>query len=316
MKKILFGLLVILLAIILSVYILIPASLKVSNVIIVNCTINGTNRYLLDMAGWYKWWPGEDTKKTSLPDANTSFIYKGFSYRILRPLYNGFEMLAEHDGRKIKSVLHDFALSKDSVAIQWQYTIKTSLNPFTRWQQYRQAESMKINMGDLLVHLQAFLVKRVNVYGIDIQEIFARDTTLIATTQDYEAYPEVIKIYALIGKLKKHVIAEKAIQTNYPMLHVRKRDDGRFEAMVAIPINRPLPENRDMFNKRFVPWKTLVAETKGGVHTVGQAYKKMALFVEDYQRIPMAIPFELLITDRSIEPDTLKWVSVICQPVS
>jgi hypothetical protein len=57
-------------------------------------------------------------------------------------------------------------------------------------------------------------------------------------------------------------------------------------------------------------------EVKGGFLTIDAAYKELQLFIEDYQRTSMAIPFESLITDRRIEQDTMKWISIICQPVS
>jgi hypothetical protein len=37
--------------------------------------------------------------------------------------------------------------------------------------------------------------------------------------------------------------------------------------------------------------------------------------MSDYQQTAMAIPFESLVTDRSREPDTLKWITNIYVPV-
>ena len=84
---------------------------------------------------------------------------------------------------------------------------------------------------------------------------------------------------------------------------------------MAIPVNKELPGNNKISFSRFVPWKVLTAEVKGGNYTVEEAMHQMKVFISDYQKTAMAIPFESLVTDRSKEPDTLKWVTGIYTPV-
>jgi hypothetical protein len=59
----------------------------------------------------------------------------------------------------------------------------------------------------------------------------------------------------------------------------------------------------------------LRAEVKGGNATVEEALHQMKIFISDYQKTAMAIPFESLVTDRSKEPDTSKWITRIYTPV-
>jgi hypothetical protein len=64
-----------------------------------------------------------------------------------------------------------------------------------------------------------------------------------------------------------------------------------------------------------VPGRFLKTEVTGGPYIIEHAHKMMQQYFEDYKRTSMAIPFEYLVTDRSKEPDTAKWVTRIYGPV-
>jgi len=59
----------------------------------------------------------------------------------------------------------------------------------------------------------------------------------------------------------------------------------------------------------------LTGEVTGGQEQIEQAQKQMELYISDYQRSIIAIPFQMLITDRTKEPDSTKWVTRIYYPV-
>ena len=171
-------------------------------------------------------------------------------------------------------------------------------------------------MADILEHLKAFLEDNTKVYGIHIHEIISKDSTLTATKLVSKDYPSTAEIYSLITRLKKYIISQGAKENNFPMLHVKEVNDTTFETMVAIPVNKYLPGDDDkIVPKRFVPWKVLTAEVKGGTHTVNEALHQMEIYISDYHREAMAIPFESLVTDRSKQPDTLQWITRIYTPV-
>ena len=127
--------------------------------------------------------------------------------------------------------------------------------------------------------------------------------------------PLKANIYNLIGNLRKYINLKDAKETNYPMLHINKINDTAFKTMVAVPVNKYLEGNGKIFNKRFVPWKVLTAEVKGGTYTVNEAIDQMAIYRSDYQIQAMALPFASLVTDRSEEPDTLQWITRIYTPI-
>ena len=85
--------------------------------------------------------------------------------------------------------------------------------------------------------------------------------------------------------------------------------------MVAIPVSKSIPTNNNFLFKRMVPGKILVTEVKGGTYTTGEALKQLEIYRSDNHLRSPAIPFESLVTDRSREPDTSKWVTKIYYPV-
>jgi hypothetical protein len=64
-----------------------------------------------------------------------------------------------------------------------------------------------------------------------------------------------------------------------------------------------------------IPGKILVTEVKGGNYTTGEALKQLDIYLDDNHLSSPAIPFESLVTDRSQETDTAKWVTKIYYPI-
>jgi hypothetical protein len=59
----------------------------------------------------------------------------------------------------------------------------------------------------------------------------------------------------------------------------------------------------------------LTGEVTGGQKQIEEADRQMQLYIMDYQRSIIAIPFQMLITDRTKEPDSTKWITRIYYPV-
>lgn len=314
MKKWLIALVSFCLLLIASVYIFIPGIFIISTVTTITSAKNATNRFLLDKIKWHKWWPNQKSRYAS--DSVSSFFYNDYSYHITELFTDKINVLTINGRDTIKTSINILPLNNFNVTLQWQGSVATSLNPLERILQYRKGTRIKKNMTSIFQTLQAFLEKNSNVYGFPIEEIISKDSTLIATKYVSISYPEVKEIYGLIDTMKKYIVKQGALETNHPMLRVSKINDSLYQTMLAIPTNKVLNGNGLFFFQRFVPYKTLTATVKGGVNTIEQAFKQMEIFVDDHQRTSMAVPFQLLVSDRTIETDSLKWVTVICQPVS
>lgn len=317
MKRWLILLLIFLFLFLACVYIAIPQTLTISKVTVINCPKNAAGRFILDEKKWLSWWPQNAINTNiSLTASKKLFTYKGYSFQIIEFFSDKVIVLASDGHDTITTAINIVPFNKNSIALQWECSLRTSLNPFKRIASYRQAKIVRSNMASISFHLKAFLEKTSNVYGFLIKEIISTDSTLIAIKKASTEYPGTDQIYDLIDTLKNYIASNGAFETNFPMLRVTKLNDSTYQTMVAIPTNRMLKGNDVIFFQHFVPWKTLTGTVRGGTETIDQAFKQMQIFVSDNERTSMAVPFQLLITDRTAEADTLKWLTMICQPVS
>lgn len=170
-------------------------------------------------------------------------------------------------------------------------------------------------MAGIFNSLQSFLGKNENIYGFAINRTTVTDTLLMTTKVNLIHYPSTTEVYNLITRLKQYIFRQGAKETNYPMLHILKTDSNRYQTMVAIPVDTVIENNENFVFKRMVPGNILVAEVKGGSHKIENAFAEMETYVKDHALTPPAIPFELLITNRMNEPDTVKWITRIYYPI-
>ena len=317
MKKWLWGLALILILSIAGIYILIPGRIIVSAFSAIQCTPNAVFRTLSTEDKWKIWFPqGNRAYNSTQAEAKDKFTYKRDTYQITNKFPNTIELLiSEEDGTVIKSSINILQLPENASAIHWQCELVAGLNPISRIFQYVSAQKIKNNMTDLLDYMHSFLEKKENVYGMSIEIASTKDTVLVATKSVLSAYPSTTEIYDLIAVLKNYIAKQKALVTGYPMLNISPLNDNKFEMMVAIPVNRVLEGENNIFPKRMIPGNFVISQIKGGSYTIIQAEKQMELYFQDNSKVAMAIPFQYLITDRVKEPDTSKWITKLYAPV-
>ena len=87
--------------------------------------------------------------------------------------------------------------------------------------------------------------------------------------------------------------------------------------MVAIPIDKAISGYGTFIPKRMpiIKDNTLLIEVHGGYLTIQKAYAELLNYMQDHHYSSPAIPFELLVTDRSKETDTTKWITRIYAPI-
>ena len=85
---------------------------------------------------------------------------------------------------------------------------------------------------------------------------------------------------------------------------------------IGIPVNKKLPEKENISLKQMVKnGNILVTEVRGDQKFINEAIKQTEKYITDYQRSIIAIPFQSMITDRTKEPDSTKWITKIYYPV-
>lgn len=291
-----------------SIYIFIPARLEVVQITSIACTISGAYRTISSPEKWTLWWPGARSQGDTLQ-------YKSNSFAITKTLMNTLEIRIQHNEQPLNSTLHLLPLTGDSTNITWQCSILSGINPLKRIQHYRKAIALKNNMAAILSHFKSFAEKKENIYGISFREAIFRDSFLISTKTIMATYPSVTTIYSLINALQKYSAAQQAKQTGHPILNITPLNPFGFQVMTAIPIDRSIRASGQFFNQRIPLNRFLVTRVQGGDGAVNHALQQFQLYIQDYRRIVMALPFQQLITDRIAEPDTTRWVTDIYMPL-
>jgi hypothetical protein len=315
MRKWLFAFAGFLILFFISFFIFIPSNLKVSKAIAIRCNAQGAYRILSNENTWNKWWPGYDSSIHLDTSSKYTFNYQKEVYRLKQKLLNGVEVNIGHNESLVNSTMILIPLRRDSVIIEWQSTIVESNNPFKRIAGYLHAVNIKKNMDPILEGLHNFLEVQKNVYGSNITETSTTDTLLVALKSHSNSYPSTADIYQSVNLLKNYIITNGAIVTGHPMINITNLNKTEFEIMVALPTNKELKENNNIFFRRMIPGNFLVTEVKGGNYTLMEAENGMEEFMNDYQKTAMAIPFQSLITDRDKETDTSKWITKLYEPV-
>lgn len=308
MKKWVIGILVGVIVLIGSSYVFIPNIIKLRSGIGVGATGEGIHRMLLDKKNVAMWWPGK-TNKDVLYLNNHSYKIENSNITLLHISING-------QTTSVTTGLFLISLMIDSTQLEWTGSMITSYNPVKRFLAYQEAKKLSQDMNRILKNIQTFYSKPENIYGIEIQRAYVSDSFLIATSGQSTGYPSSQYIYSLIDQLRKYAYRQSAKESGYPMLNVKTSDSINFDVKVAIPTDKLLPSSGNILQKQMLGrGNILVAEVKGGVSATLHAFQQLQHFVDDYQYKTPAIPFYSLITDRSMESDSTKWITKIYFPV-
>jgi hypothetical protein len=292
---------------ILFVYVFIPQKMNIVRSLPIRCTPNGAKRMILDTGKWKNWWPSGDSA--------TSFGSDNFQFKPTIISFDGIAVDISKSDFSNKAELQILPVSRDSVILQWDCgEINSSMNPLLRIKNYQQSKELEKELQSILMRLRSVLEDEKNIYGMQVHKVKVKDSTLIATRFSTTAYPTVQQVYNAIDRLKKYIAGQNASENNFPMMHVDV-EAGSYQTMIAIPVNKELPEKNGFIQKRMVLGNILEAELTGGAITVESGLKQLETYKVDHEMESPAIPFALLVTDRRMQPDTTKWVTKIYYPV-
>jgi len=303
-RKLAGSLVIILLLSVALVYILIPRELIISSIVPVHCNAEGAFRVLGEESYWTN-----GLRLTGRQGAP-------YNLRIRGKVFHAMEISVE---RGDDSLLSSFTLLNlgriDSTGLQWKCSYPSSLNPLRRVQQYRRSVALKQFMDSSLSRMRLFLEKKENVYGMPVQDAMSKDVSLLVTKFQTASYPSVPEIYRSVQAIRTYIASQGAREVNYPMLHVSEDKGKGFESMVGISVDRELNGNALIVPKRYVPWKIVVGEVRGGPYTAENAMNGLQQYISDFHLMPMGLPFQSLVTERDREPDTTRWVTRVVQAV-
>ena len=314
MKKIFIGVLVFFLAAVALVYVVVPAEVKVSTVSVIRANEYAVFRHLINEGNWKKWWPSNSSLTT---EKNLDGFYlNGYVFKTGAKQLDRIEVIITRKDQSASSLMNWSAMSPDSIIMSWTTTLATSSNPISKINNYFEAKKLKQSMEQVVSNLKTFAEKKESLYGLHVIQTKVTDTILLVTKTVIKEAPTDAQVYSYIAMLRKYIAANKASETNFPMLNIGySKERKSYEVMVAIAVNKKLPGNNVIALKRMVAGNILYAEITGGQHTVKEGIRQMEQYVSDHQKISPALPFQLLVTDRIKEKDTAKWVTRIYYPI-
>ena len=312
MKKVSIGLLAFTILLFGFIYFIIPDEVQLKSEVVIKATTPGMHRMLMDKANIMKWWPGGK----SMDSPFRKLAFDGDYYNIFDNNLSLLSVRIEDNDSRLNTALFLISLAGDSTKLAWVGSMVTSYNPIKRFIAWQKSKRINNNMDILLQKMNSYYSEDENIYGIKVKRELVKDSVLIFTTGISNGYPDTKFIYGLIDKLRIYASDKLAKETGYPMLNLDKRNDSIFFVRVALPIDKSLASLGQIFQKRMpANGNILVAEVRGGSAITADAFTQIIQYSRDYKLVPPAIPFYSLITDRTKEPDSSKWVTKIYCPV-
>ena len=309
LKKLIIAVTVVLIIVILGIFLFIPAVINISAAGYFNNNSRVCADYLLKESNWQKWWPEKITDDSNFVFQNTNFAITDRS-----PYAAGID-ITKINKKSINSTIDLVLYKPDSTGFEWKCKLTPGNNPISRLENYFLAVEIKKNMDKLMKAYTEYVGVKKNVYGVEIDKRKFTDTFMISTEKLVTAYPDNKIIYGIIDELTDYAKTNGASMVKYPMMNIEKRDSSGYALKLALPINKQIPSS-DKFRFRFmIQGNTLFATVTGGNASIENAIEQMRLYIGDYKFSAPAIPFQSMVTNRLIEPDSSKWVTNIYYPV-
>jgi hypothetical protein len=312
MKRIVSTALILVVVFLILVYIFIPPRIEVKSVVPMRCNGGGADRALGDTSTWDRWWPGDNRSQGR--EENGALSFRGSRYRINRRLLRSFEIGVAGKGNEVMTMLSVFpGIYPDSSSLIWTFNMECGPNPIDRIIQYQRALALKDDMDTIMGHIRAYLTED-HVYGISIREMPVGDSLIVENTRLLAGNPTTADIYEDVRKVRSYILAHGGKVTGYPKVNITKRKDGCL-LRVALPTDTPMPGSGNIKMNELYQGRHLETEVRGGDGTINEAMLQMNNYINDYHRTVIAVPFLSLVTDRSAEPDSTKWITRIFYPV-
>jgi hypothetical protein len=312
MKKILLAFLLLFVLFTILVFVFIPSKIIITTSGSVVTTSGGFDSCLHNLEKWKQWWPGHSNNM----QADSSFSYNGYSFKLSTMYSDGGAIRIKSKTLSLETKMQTLPDSRDSITVSWGVLLPTGNNPFTRFSRYLDAGKIKKSMQVIFDSLCRFAATTKNVYGFSIERTTFTEVMLLATRFKSTTYPNPEILYNIIAKLKQYAASQGAVEKYYPMMHIMQVDSAAWETMIAISIDKRIPVSGEFFISQMVPMKDrfLVTDVTGGRANIEKAHQAIEKYMRDHSLSAPAIPFEILVTDRSKETDSSRWHTRIFYP--
>ncbi|WP_454800892.1 hypothetical protein [Mucilaginibacter phyllosphaerae] len=311
MKKPVLVILALLVLAFISIYFIIPQNIKTTHVIEIDATDTQVSKFLVNKKLWAKWWPGQVNPKDS-----SLYTFKDASYTLLQSTNSEMKAIIKKDNIEQSSQVFYGTTGEGMCEVSWLNEMQSSINPFTRITAYIKIKKQAKDIDALLARFKKFMQTDTNIYGINVKLARVKYGVVLASTKQVRAFPTPKAVYVVANALKKEIAAQNALTLDSPMLNVHALEDGGYQVMVALPVNKIIkPGAQSAINKLVKGANILETQVTGGPNTVLNAFAQLKNYQKAHHLISPAMPYEVLITNRVAQPDTSKWVTQIYWPI-
>jgi hypothetical protein len=304
-KKLLIALLTV--VVLLGVLWVLPSPVVFSETVMIDRPYQPFERNVVNLKAWEKWWPGKRV-------ADSVFEYNGEQLHIDLVLLNGFQASNVGDNRR-RYVFQFTPQPGSKTSITFATVDYVDANPFSKATGYLRYFSRHREISTWVDSVKGFFADTKKLYGMDVTRTRVTDPSLIALKQYFDHEPTVAEVYGLINELRAYIIAQGGKERNRPMVNMYKETDKMFMTMVAIATDKELPATDRYLLKRMELGYILTGTVIGGPALVKQGEENLSSYARDYSKVAPAIPYQLWVTDRMLQPDTAQWETKLYYPI-
>ncbi len=287
---------------------LLPTKNQEQETIFVNIPLEAVIRTMSDQKKWPAWWSGKIF-------TDSTYELNGAAILIEKNLLNGFYGKIINGNLSSRVDLRFSAMSEMQTKFDINITHQFSGNIFTKATQYIHLLGNRKLKSRILKDLFSFFSNTKKVYGFEIKTEKIKDPAYIASKKDLDHYPSVDELYHLINQLKKYIDAKNGKIVAEPIMNIFKLNTTTYRLMAAIATDRELPSTDPFYLKNMVLGNVLVTEVIGGQQSTELGGRALEYFIDDHKKTTAAIPFQRLVTDRSSEKDSSKWITKLYYPI-
>lgn len=312
MKRFLLIGLAIIITSLVAVYAFIPSRITITSAAIAEAPDVAIERLLLDESHWPAWWKNCELNKFQ----SATLTQDSYTLSLQQKFYKSLQFDIEAPNQKnVSSRLTLVPLRKDSTGMEWTCQLEVGNNPIQRIQNYRKAKEIKSLLDSCLRPCVRFFSKTENVYGIQIERTKLADTLFVTAKKQFSSKPNQQDIYTLIKQIEAYIQAQGTKPSGSSIYNISQLSENQYQLMAGVPISFRIKDTKPFEIKYMVPGSFLVTEVLGGEYSVQYSSRQLKQYFQDYKKTSMAMSFTMLVTDRSLQPDSSRWITRLYEPV-
>ncbi len=311
MKKILLTLAIVAAVLVGAVYLFIPKN----NSIFVTKEMTGKEgtlrRIIFESEERGKWLPKEGKKI-----AADKYELDGCVFQFPAPHTQNNNLQISRDSFVVNCTVTSVP-DKENVVSTWAVSNVAATGFMDRIRTYFELRRMKSAMEKIQDGIGGLMTNDKLIYGFNVRLSQQTDSTLVSIKTETTYPPGYGEIYGKIKALSAYASKAGAAATNSPMLNLNKVSASTWSYMVALPINKELGNKGEILAKRmFSGGKILITDSIiGGNTKIEEAIIQLEKYRIDGNFMSPAIPFQSMITNRSLEKDSSRWITKLYYPV-